>query len=604
MSKAGTELLEVMINPRGVDTSRVLPLYVDRKTYLTGSINRTVIRGLNEERPPFVEVEISFIEEEDEEVFRNSAITGMKFYSAEPPLFSSFLIVAVGDRILAGYIRAQSIQFRRIYKGIDPQWRDAFFVQALNILVYQDGVNIPLYWTGDPAIPMKRVVDSQLTKGRPMMIGNLMVYAHGRIFLATKENLVYASDYIYAQGLGIEKRESVLSFSESAYPSSGDGFGAPLEMGSITGMSAIPESNTLNGYGDIMVWCQNGLFSISPNRKPRNEWTDDVAMQKSILTGKGGAAYRSIASFANQIIYRDSDGGISSMNMDVGNYQTNIALESLSDPVEGYLKYDNNSSDIRYTCSATSKKRLLVSVCHLKERSIDGKSVHRYGMGMVSACLPIVRGNSSMAWEGLWTGVRPTAMVSGVIGGAKRIIISSYCKDQQNRLFYLDEQSKGEDIQLTNRTNIKSSYTYKGVFFNESEKETSSLKSLTYLQAVLIESKEATITATYSVNGGREEYSIEFPNTSVKGPGMSNRVSSQVCSSKSQTSAKVSNQADFFTINVYQDGAAATAKFAVGAKEESSKLFPSFCGSVNYFVIDKLPFDKEYPQETPFSYTL
>lgn len=225
-------------------------------------------------------------------------------------------------------------------------------------------------------------------------------------------------------------------------------------------------------------------------------------------------------------------------------------------------------------------------------------------MGIVSACLPIVRGESKMAWDGLWTGVRPTAMVNGIIGGNKRIIISSYCKDKKNRLFYLDDQLKGEDIQLTKRTPIESSYTYKGVFFNESDKETSSLKSLTYTQSILVDSQDAEMTASYSVNGGREEYPITFRDTFVKGPGMVNKVSDQVCSGKSKTSAAISNQAEFFTINIYQKGAGATAKFAIGAKEESSKVFPSFCGSVDYFTITKLPFDIEYPQENPFSYTL
>ena len=116
MSKANTTLIESMANPRGVDASRVIPSSDDRASFLSKAINRTIIRGMNEVRPPFSEIEVKFLDAEDEYMFRNGAITGMKFYSGEPPLFQPFLIVAVGDRILAGYIRPNSIQFVKIYQ--------------------------------------------------------------------------------------------------------------------------------------------------------------------------------------------------------------------------------------------------------------------------------------------------------------------------------------------------------------------------------------------------------------------------------------------------------------------------------------------------------
>ena len=121
---------------------------------------------------------------------------------------------------------------------------------------------------------MNPVYSSSFVKGNPMMIGNLMIYAHGRIFVATENDLVYASDHIYSQGISLGSQEAVLSFKESTYPSSGDGFGSPSDMLSITAMSSLRSSGTIEGYGDIAVFCQNGVFTIDPSL-PRNEWTNN-----------------------------------------------------------------------------------------------------------------------------------------------------------------------------------------------------------------------------------------------------------------------------------------------------------------------------------------
>lgn len=503
MSKHG-DLIESSSYCAGVNTHPLLMELNERVSFLSNAVNRGTYRGVNDTRPPYREVYLTFQSTEDEYTFRNSAVSGIEFYKGESSLFSSFLIVSVGDLILAGYIKINSIDFIRIYKGIDPQWHHAFFKQALNILTYNDSKNPGLYWTGNPTYPAKRIYESSFVGDYPMPISNVSVFAFGRLFSATPNELVYASDYIYAQGISLEKREAVLRFQESTYPSSGDGFGAPTNMGTITGMITVPQSNTINGYGDILVTCSNGVFSISPNNKVRNEWTNDPSMQRNVFEGKGCVAHKSITLFNNQIVYRDSSCEYSSLNLDIARYQSNQEFAAISREVERYTDYDNDSDDIQYCCSATTNKRFLSSVCHRKETSISS-GTHRYGMGMISACLQKKNGASFLSWEGLWTGIRPTGIVTTNVGNIKRTYISSFDADKQNRIYFLDEKNRGDDYSLSNGpSRIKSKFTYSSLFSDIGAQSPLLKKKLKKIELMMTDSNLDNPSVSFNLDDTRE----------------------------------------------------------------------------------------------------
>lgn len=499
MAKYG-DRLEAFSFCNGVNTYPEVMTPQERVFFMSRAVNRSTYRGLNDTRPPLREVKLQFPTEEDESVFQNAAISGIKFYEGEGRLFSPFLIVAVGDRIFAGYIKGNSIEFIRIYKGIDPQWQHAFFCQALNILTYNNGKDPGLYWTGDPVKQMKPIYESAYIQDqRPMPVSNIAIYAFGRIFPATENNLVYASDYIYSQGYSIESREAVLSFKESTYPSSGDGFGAPASMGAITGMIAVPQSDTLNGYGDIIVLCRNGVWSISPNRKIRNEWTTDLEMQRHIFSGKGCSSHNSISFFNNQILYRDSKTGISSLNFDIRNYQNGQGFMEISRNVEKYTSYDSNSDDIQFCCAVSTDKRHLVSTSHVRETS-SSMGVHRFGSGIISSCLPQLSSSTIVCWEGLWTGIRPTGMAVAKIGNITRTYISSYDHDKKNRIYLLEENRRGNDILLQGEKRIKSKFSYSSIFSDIGEQSPISKKELKKMEAILLNSDTPAVTLSFSAD--------------------------------------------------------------------------------------------------------
>lgn len=566
----------------GADTYPIIPKRNQREGYLHRAVNRSTARLINDTRPPFIEMELKFQTSEEEYTFRNAAISGMKFYNGESSYFSPFLIVAVGDLILAGYIRSTSVEFFNIYKGIDPKWMFAFFCQALNILVYQNSKDMGLYWTGKITEKMKLITDSKYINKTiagvsgtfPMVPSNVMTYAHGRIFNATSLNIVYASDFILSQGLALENREAVLCYSETTYPSSGDGFGSPAEMGQITGITTIPQSNTLNGHGDVIVTCRNGFFSISPNRKPRNEWTVDPEMQKNVLIGKGCVSHNSIVSFANQIFYRDSNGDMSSLMLDISNYQNGTEYDPISSPVDAYTGLDDNSPDIQFCESITTGKRMLSGIGYQREVS-SHMGIHRYAMGIISSCIQRRDGQKAFAWEGLWTGPRMVASCATNINNSKLTIIASYDTDKQNRLYYISDSGRGDDFTRKQYRKIVSQFSCQGVFRDENLNAEAVVKTFDKIELVMVESNCQKVEVTYTTNLVDEHFVVNGQLTEIEPCGYSTirYLSNDVCSQSSKVRGSTSHQGYFFGVNFQLTGVARVEKCVLKASHNEAAGF-------------------------------
>lgn len=439
-----------------------------------GRINSRVNRATNmtfrgdiaSTRPAFRSWRLKFYDAEDKSVFESQNVTGVFFYNGVHPFSTSCIIVAVGDRILRGEVFGGTIEFFNLYSGIDRKWQKSFFCQAEELLIWQNGKDYPLYWDGNINHKMNPVYSSSMVGNRPMMIGNLMVYAHGRIFLATENDLVYASDHFYSQGIGSDKREAVLKFSESFYPSSGDGFGAPSDLGKITYLGVIPRNPTLNGHGEVIVGCENGWFSIDPTPQ-RNEWTRNN-IQTIVSTNKGNASPYGAIVVNGDVWFRDTENGVSSLRISASEVSQDIGESSIGYDVAHYLLQDTPGT-IDNCVSGKFDRYVFFSVGH-KKKEVDGHDgvFHRYATGIVVADLN--RGSSfnkePIRWDGIWTGLRVTGMAEGVIGGIKKGFFTSLCSDGKNRIFSLSNERE-DYCDASGYRKIKSSYLIGSLFSGE-----------------------------------------------------------------------------------------------------------------------------------------
>ena len=266
---------------KGMDSSAnklLLP-----REFTSFAVNCSFRNNQASSRPPFINIEniYPYKEGDEEEVFEKGNVTGVFGYLGTNNLTQSYIIAAIGDSIFAGLVSGDTIQWRRIYKGIDPKWQMSFFCQANQYLIWQNGKDLPLYWDG-VASKMRYCKDAPGVN-EPMPVGNVMVFAHGRVFVATEENLVYASNFAYSSGL---EGYGVFNFTETSYFSGGDGFGAPASLGRITGGGVIQRIPDANGHGPVVFFCERGAFAIDA-AKPRTEWTNDPNIQQIVLTGRG-----------------------------------------------------------------------------------------------------------------------------------------------------------------------------------------------------------------------------------------------------------------------------------------------------------------------------
>lgn len=588
-------LVESFTKQGGVNTFPAIYSLAERNLFCKRAVNRSFDGLVNQTRPSYLELKLTFPSLEDENIFRNGAVSGDWFYKGGPPNFSSFYIIAVGNIILAGVVRSGAINFFKIYDQLDPQWQHAYFSQALNILTYNNGKDRGIYWSGNPLEMMKSISEStHVEEGYAMPVSNISIYAHGRFWVADSNNIVRASDYIGADGLDLEDRESVLNFKEDTYPNSTSGFTPPAEMGSIIGMSVTTQSSDVNGHGPIVVQCTGGAFAISPGTKPRNTWADDPSMQQIAYMGKGGVSHLGLTTFNNNTLYRDTDNGISSIQSNISSFQRMGVYANFSDEIQHYLNYDRNSAHNEFCMAVSSGKRMLMSVSHIKEKSILG-GVHRYANGIVSASMQKNQRDTFMLWDGLWTGPRPVAMSSVNLSGREYFLMVSYGKDKINRIFQLTESRRtGYDTVDGVDVPIDGYFTTPNAFFRDEQNSELGKVTLSKVEYLLKDSN-GLIDATYTPDFGNDEFDIEFQDLSIKGCGSTtiHCVSDDTCGKGNKKKAPT-NLAYCFDVNVYTSKLATFAKFAILSENSNSSGFNrDKCEDVTTEDVSEICFDEK-----------
>lgn len=443
----------------GVDTS-ANPVLIRDRSFAIDSVNRMYRGGVNQTRLPFKESMLFFASQKEEDAFRKSNITGVAGYNGVYPYTTPHIIITAGRYIFAGQLMNGNCRMYMIWDQLDPRWANNYFCQAETIMVISNGKDDPLFWNGQTDSVMK-CNQSPWAKA-PMPKFNSMVYAHGRIFGATEPGIVYAGDHLYSQGINTSD-EVVLSFNESQYPSSGDGFTAPSSWGSLTGMTVVERNPSANGHGEVVVFHQLGAYAINP-APPRNEWTTE-SIQQVLFVGLGGASPESIISINNDVYFRASNRSICSLRESVSDETQNFYNRPISEEVNLYLEFDN-FSQLRYSMSGVCDNRALFTVNHvIEDDELDPSIKHRYGLGLVS--LDFHRGSASVpdsrSWDGLWTGPRITGMANLTVGKERTCLFLSYDSDKKNRIYFLS-QWPGDDVVAGEERQIESMYVTGSIF--------------------------------------------------------------------------------------------------------------------------------------------
>jgi hypothetical protein len=441
--------------------------------YASWAINRSFRGSVDSTRPPFIAYDNIFPSTEDESRIRKGNISGMIGYNSIGGLAQTSIVIAVGDSIYKARVYGRTLEWSLLYKGISSQYQMSYFVQAENLLIWQNGIDLPLYWDGVSQTMLYCKDAPGITT--PMPVGNIMTYAHGRIFLAIESNIVKASKHVYSLGLA-QSPYGVLDFGESEYWSDGDGFGAPASLGQITGMGVIKRSPEANGHGPVVVFQQRGAFAIDPTI-PRPDWINSPNVQQIVITGRGCSSPYSVIGVNGDLWFRCTDKTIASFKNEVSR-QDSWNDTSLSKEVSKFTDLDSNET-LRFSFASNTDNRLLMSVGCRTAKAESGYGYHRFCLGIVSLDFEdgsTVNKGNLFTWDGLWTGIRPTGVAEIIIGQQVVSVYGSFDYDSTNRFYFLSS-SGGNDIGENGESRIEWQRINEGALMNEKALTVSTLQS-------------------------------------------------------------------------------------------------------------------------------
>lgn len=431
----------------GIDAS-VDPSYLE-SSLLAKAVNRQFRGGFNQTRPPFIHKQFVFADPADEPIVKYGNVQGACFYKKTRVGRVDCLVASIAGVIFRFSLVNEKFLVQRVFTGNNAQCLHTWFCQAQDWLYIQNGIDKPVFWEG--VIPSTARY-SNFPDQKEMPIGTLMVYAFGRVFVSDAFDQVAASDVIYGTGFTITSNTQ--NFTENTYWNEGGSFGMPTNLGHITGLTVTPaqRQGSTWGQGVVLVLGEDGAQAIDAS-VDRTQWKN-AQVQSISLMGAGCIAPGSVCNINNQTIFK-SDDGLSVYQNLLLDQNSSLSFGKFSQATNIWIDEETPSLR-RYNSTIIINNRVLSTVSPWVEGPTDSSNGnHRYHRGMI--CLDLDRSaerlnGQAMAWDGLWTGIRPTALVNGRFDGVKRGFAFSFDADGQNRIYEIggtgiNDQVDGADVQ-------------------------------------------------------------------------------------------------------------------------------------------------------------
>ena len=402
------------------------PLLIPRN-FCANAINRWFRYDENTNRAPFKSINLTFESEEVRIWFQGGNLQGAFFYNSYPSFLKSSILASIAGRIFRIQVKGGDGHVTSLATGNDPVLTHAWFVQGFEWCVIQDGVGQPLLWDG---------VNKPFRAGPGQVpVGSVMAFIHGRLVVSSADgtNQIAVGDIVY--GEQATTTADILDFTEIQYWSEGGAFGAPIYVGDITGMYAMPYLDTGTGQNELVILGTEGGVSLDLSR-PREQWLDTQLLRISLIGG-GCVSSHSLCGLNGDLFFRSAEG-IRSFRNARAEFGQSWKQSPISTDVRRWLNYDR--SDLLQYNNQVAWNNLLISTCSPQQEGPNNLYAgwHRYHRGMVVMDAQPESNTTregSPIWQGAWTGIRPTALVEGRIEGSHRCFAFSYDQDGRNRLY-------------------------------------------------------------------------------------------------------------------------------------------------------------------------
>jgi hypothetical protein len=485
------------------------------ESVVSESVNRTFRGGINRTRPSIRNIPIIAGSGESETIvndIQNGSFQGAYPYRAVKYGSSDGMVLSVSGVIYFLKIINNTAYAYKLIEGNDPGMMHTWFVQAEDRVYIQNGYQNAITWGGmlNP-IEATQIIIEQLYEitevgttdftlvGAPsntvgvtftatgvatgtgkvkelarrlnpfqkkMPIGTIMEYAFGRVFVSDKFNQIYASDIIY--GNGFTNTLNTENFTEIGYWAEGGAFSTPAMMGNITGMKVMPELGlNLRGQGQLVILTGNGAFSMDVSI-PRSEWNTSNIQRISLLGRGCTSPYLGLAN--SELWFRSHDGWAFYSNSQ-SEFARYFSLRKLSRDVNKWVS--NDTPWLKQFASTMFFNNYLISTVAPQTYRAEGvEGLNRYHRGMVvldldQSSTPAPDAQLQFRWNGVWTGIRPTQLLTALIQSEKRGFGFSFDADNKNRLYEFTI-AQGDDYGPNGTRQIESFFTTGRYDFNRS----------------------------------------------------------------------------------------------------------------------------------------
>jgi hypothetical protein len=399
-------------------------------------INVVCRGGSVKTRPPVQEVGLTFDYVPDEYTFQRRKFQGCTVYHAE---HTSYLCCAIGGHVYLINIRTGKTTNVTLPVARFSQYVDRLhFCQVEKYLIVQDGINAALIVEDTNA----RQADQNESE---VVTGTVMAYGHGRLFVKVGARAFRAGDINKPN-----EPEAVLKFTETTYLAGGGSFSLPVQMGEITAMRFVRNFESGTGNGPLLVFGENGYSSYHVYIS-RTAWQDQDIARIEML-GQGATGPDALVQMNEDLMYR-SWSGLRSHTLLAYESQKKRSFTELAEEIRPFLDQETTWL-LPFASMAAFQDRVLFTIAAEKVTALDEEDDEIPDVrfrGLASLDFSTLSGITSMsdkrsaAWDGVWTGFTPTAIVSGLFDGVERCFVFSKTDQGVNALYELGRGLPGLD---------------------------------------------------------------------------------------------------------------------------------------------------------------
>ena len=381
------------------------------------AVNVTMRGGFATNRPGFKQLILRFASQDDMDWFEDHNVQGMGYY--DPPNGTPVLIVSVGGRIFkVDPVKMMGANVIDITPDAgNSQYRPhAWMVQAEQYFIIQDGSSRAIIYDGATA---RRA--NSFPPLYEVPVGTAMEYGLGRLIVV----LPNGRDYVIGDIAG--GPTEVIQFTENTFLAEGGALNVPIP-GKITSVRLVAVLDRSTGQGDLLVFTERGAVSARIGEE-RSTWKD-IQFQTVALLNSGSVSQFSTAIVNGDIIYRARDG-IRTLAMSQREFMSRWALSPISREVNRVLQYDTPAL-LRFCQAVVFDNRLLMAT---NPAPVGNGVYHRNLVALDFDLLSTMRQQIPPAYDGMWTGVRITAMATGEFQDTERCFVMHRNDDGENELW-------------------------------------------------------------------------------------------------------------------------------------------------------------------------